>query len=48
MFGGVVDWIDPIGVTVLCSTAPAAWIIGDPRDRRAGFFDANTGAETNS
>ncbi|MGW0881851.1 cytochrome d ubiquinol oxidase subunit II [Streptomyces sp. NPDC002671] len=46
VFGGNSDLIGPIGVTVLGCTALAAWIIGDRRDRRAGYFDADTGAET--
>ncbi|MEU3856386.1 cytochrome d ubiquinol oxidase subunit II [Streptomyces sp. NPDC028722] len=48
VFGGVDDLIDPVGVTVLCCAALAAWIAGDRRDRRAGCFDADTGAETTS
>ncbi|MET9356039.1 cytochrome d ubiquinol oxidase subunit II [Streptomyces sp. NPDC006617] len=38
VFGGVADWIGPVGVTVLGGTALAAWIVGDRRDRRAGYF----------
>jgi cytochrome d ubiquinol oxidase subunit II len=38
VFGGVADWIGPVGVTVLGCTALAAWIVGDRRDRRAGYF----------
>lgn len=48
IFAGVADWIDPIGVAVLCCTALAAWIVGDRRDERAGYFDADSRAETRS
>ncbi|MEV8528387.1 cytochrome d ubiquinol oxidase subunit II [Streptomyces sp. NPDC052000] len=41
VFGGVADWIDPVGVVVLCCTSLAAWIVGDRRDRRAGYFHAD-------
>ncbi|MFD4322227.1 cytochrome d ubiquinol oxidase subunit II [Streptomyces sp. NPDC058548] len=46
VFGGVSDLIGPIGVTVLGCTALAAWIVGDRRDGRDGYFDADTGTET--
>ncbi|MFF4833120.1 cytochrome d ubiquinol oxidase subunit II [Streptomyces sp. NPDC001315] len=51
VFAGVADWIGPVGVTVLGCTALAAWIVGDRRDRRAGYFHADTAgveAETTS
>ncbi|MGW1107113.1 cytochrome d ubiquinol oxidase subunit II [Streptomyces sp. NPDC002540] len=48
VFGGVSHLIGPIGVTVLGCTALATWIVGDRRDARAGYFDADTGAETAS
>ncbi|TDT94159.1 cytochrome bd-I ubiquinol oxidase subunit 2 apoprotein [Streptomyces sp. 846.5] len=41
VFGGVADWMGPAGVTVLACTALAAWIVGDRRDRRAGYFHAD-------
>ncbi|MCX4437862.1 cytochrome d ubiquinol oxidase subunit II [Streptomyces mirabilis] len=41
VFGGVADWISPVGVTVLGCAALAAWIVGDRRDRRAGYFHAD-------
>lgn len=40
VFGAVADWIGPVGVTVLGCTALAAWVVGDRRDRRAGYFHA--------
>ncbi|MDX2681441.1 cytochrome d ubiquinol oxidase subunit II [Streptomyces sp. NY05-11A] len=40
-FGGVADWIGPVGVILLGCTALAAWIVGDRRDRRAGYFHAD-------
>ncbi|MGW0998812.1 cytochrome d ubiquinol oxidase subunit II [Streptomyces sp. NPDC002520] len=46
VFGGVSDLIGPLGITVLCCTALAAWIVGDRRDSREGHFDAAPGAET--
>ncbi|MFR9793521.1 cytochrome d ubiquinol oxidase subunit II [Streptomyces sp. MB22_4] len=46
VFGGVSPVIGPIGVTVLGCTVLAAWITGDRRDRRAGYFDADTEAES--
>ncbi|MFC3572362.1 cytochrome d ubiquinol oxidase subunit II [Streptomyces yaanensis] len=46
VFGGVAEWIGPIGVTGLSCTALAAWIIGDRRDGRAGYYDAETRVET--
>ncbi|MFF7187314.1 cytochrome d ubiquinol oxidase subunit II [Streptomyces sp. NPDC008222] len=48
VFGGASDLIGPIGVTLLGCTALAAWVIGDRRDRRAGYFDADAEAETTS
>jgi cytochrome d ubiquinol oxidase subunit II len=48
VFGGVADWIGPVGITVLGGTALAAWIAGDRRDRRAGYFDADAEAESAS
>ncbi|MEU2338149.1 cytochrome d ubiquinol oxidase subunit II [Streptomyces sp. NPDC013172] len=48
VFGGVADWIGPVGITVLGGTAMAAWIAGDRRDRRAGHFDADAEAESAS
>ncbi|MEV6294331.1 cytochrome d ubiquinol oxidase subunit II [Streptomyces sp. NPDC051896] len=48
VFGGVADWIGPVGITVLGGTAMAAWIAGDRRDRRAGYFDADAEAENAS
>ncbi|MFG3012935.1 cytochrome d ubiquinol oxidase subunit II [Streptomyces cinerochromogenes] len=45
VFGGVADWIDPLGVALLAGTALAAWVAGDRRDRRAGHFDAAPEAE---
>ncbi|WEO94775.1 cytochrome d ubiquinol oxidase subunit II [Streptomyces sp. FXJ1.172] len=48
VFGGVADWIGPVGITVLGGTAMAAWIAGDRRDRRAGYFDADAEAESTS
>ncbi|MFD8985452.1 cytochrome d ubiquinol oxidase subunit II [Streptomyces sp. NPDC059564] len=46
VFGGVSDLIGPIGVTVLGCAALAAWIVGDRRDGRDGYFNADPGAET--
>ncbi|MEV5387869.1 cytochrome d ubiquinol oxidase subunit II [Streptomyces sp. NPDC052721] len=40
VFGGVAEWIGPLGVTVLAGAALAAWIAGDRRDLRTGCFDA--------
>ncbi|WP_413812488.1 cytochrome d ubiquinol oxidase subunit II [Streptomyces sp. OE57] len=48
VFGGVAAWIGPVGVTVLSCAALAAWIMGDRRDRRAGYFHADIEAETPS
>ncbi|MFE5371514.1 cytochrome d ubiquinol oxidase subunit II [Streptomyces mirabilis] len=48
VFGGVADWIGPVGITVLGGTALAAWIASDRRDRRAGYFDADAEAESAS
>ncbi|KJK59125.1 cytochrome d ubiquinol oxidase subunit II [Saccharothrix sp. ST-888] len=39
VFGGVADWIDPVGVALLSAAALAAWIAGDRRDHRDGVFD---------
>jgi cytochrome d ubiquinol oxidase subunit II len=46
VFGGVAEWIGPVGVTVLGGTALAAWIAGDRRDRRVGCFDADAEPES--
>ncbi|MFE6496676.1 cytochrome d ubiquinol oxidase subunit II [Streptomyces sp. NPDC057748] len=46
VFGAVSGLIGPIGVTVLGCGALAAWIVGDRRDGRAGYFDADIAAET--
>ncbi|ALO98267.1 Cytochrome bd ubiquinol oxidase, subunit II [Streptomyces hygroscopicus subsp. limoneus] len=40
VFGGVAEWIGPLGVTVLAGSALAAWIATDRRDLRSGCFDA--------
>ncbi|CAM5240274.1 MULTISPECIES: cytochrome d ubiquinol oxidase subunit II [Streptomyces] len=40
VFGGVAEWIGPLGVTVLAGAALAAWIATDRRDLRSGCFDA--------
>ncbi|MGW4517365.1 cytochrome d ubiquinol oxidase subunit II [Streptomyces sp. NPDC004393] len=48
VFGGVSDLIGPIGVVFLGCTALAAWVVGDRRDHRAGYFDADAEAETTS
>lgn len=48
VFGGVADWIDPVGITVLSVVALAAWVLGDRRDQRAGYFQADPGAERTS
>ncbi|GGZ06454.1 quinol oxidase subunit II protein [Streptomyces olivaceoviridis] len=40
VFGGVAEWIGPLGVTVLAGVALAAWIATDRRDLRSGCFDA--------
>ncbi|MGW1259630.1 cytochrome d ubiquinol oxidase subunit II [Streptomyces sp. NPDC002513] len=48
VFAGVAEWIGPVGITVLSCTALAAWIIGDRRDRKAGYFDADSAPEATS
>ncbi|GAB1339487.1 cytochrome d ubiquinol oxidase subunit II [Streptomyces sp. E-15] len=45
VFGGVAHWIGPLGVTLFACAALAAWIAGDRRDTRSGYFDAEPGAE---
>lgn len=39
VFGGIADWIDPLGIALLSGTALAGWIAGDRRDRRQGAFE---------
>ncbi|WP_225823522.1 cytochrome d ubiquinol oxidase subunit II [Streptomyces naphthomycinicus] len=48
VFGGVSEWIGPLGVAVLAAAALAAWIAGDRRDLRDGCFDVDAGAESTS
>ncbi|MFE3502274.1 cytochrome d ubiquinol oxidase subunit II [Kitasatospora sp. NPDC059160] len=39
VFGGVADWIDPVGIALLSTAALVAWLWGDRRDQRDGVFD---------
>ncbi|MBF9066688.1 cytochrome d ubiquinol oxidase subunit II [Streptacidiphilus fuscans] len=45
VFGGVSQWLDPVGIGVLCAFGLVVWVVGERRDHRDGLFDLEIDAE---